>query len=39
MPTEGSTQSLTTYWPFALMVVGLIAAGAIVWFRQARPQD
>ncbi len=33
-PTPTSGQGLAGYWPFGLMILGLAAAGAIVWLRR-----
>jgi hypothetical protein len=33
--TPETGQSLVSYWPFGLMVIGLVAIGAIVWLRRA----
>ncbi len=33
-PTPASSQGLAGYWPFGLIVLGLAAAGAIVWLRR-----
>ena len=34
-PAAGAGQSLASYWPFGLMVVGLLLAGVLVWRRRA----
>ena len=34
-PAAGTGQSLASYWPFGLMVVGLLLAGVLVWRRRA----
>lgn len=37
LPNAGSSQDLADYWPFGLTLLSLGIAGAIVWFRRARP--
>jgi hypothetical protein len=34
-PAAGAEGSLASYWPFGLMVAGLLLAGVLVWRRQA----
>jgi hypothetical protein len=34
-PDDGNPV-LASYWPFGLMVLGLVAIGAVVWLRRAR---
>jgi hypothetical protein len=33
-PIPRTSQNLRNYWPFGLMILGLAAAGVIVWFRR-----
>jgi hypothetical protein len=35
IPAEDRAAGLADYWPFGLMVVALVAAGLLVWHRQA----
>jgi hypothetical protein len=35
VPTAGVAQSLSSYWPFGLVVLTLAAVGAVVWRRRA----
>jgi hypothetical protein len=34
-PIVGTGQTLISYWPFALMILGLALVGVFVWFRRA----